>query len=66
MSKVLQKKIIEHADDSLSFKEEDRDLVKLCWNESPGINGVSPNMLKCLNYNHKIVLLEIFKEWMEN
>ena len=57
MNESLQKKIIEHAGDTVSFEEFNRDLVKLCWDESPGINGVLPSMLKSLNYHNKIVFI---------
>ena len=47
------------------LEEFSRVLVKLCWHESPGINGVFPDMLKSLNHDIKIVFLAFIKEWME-
>jgi len=32
----------------------------------PGINGISPNILKALNEDNRRVLFEFIKMWMED
>jgi len=51
--------------DPISFVEFTEAVNKLTWHKSPGMNGVSPNMLKTLDNKNKYVLLFI-KDWIED
>ena len=51
---------------SISFVEFIQAVDKLTWHKSPGINGVSPNMIKTLDDENKYVLYLFIKDWMED
>ena len=39
---------------------------KLSWHKAPGRNGVSPNAIKALNEENRIILLQFIHQWMDN
>ena len=55
MRNIKNKSIIKSSGDRLSFSELEEDVKKLALNESPGLNGMPPNVAKLLDDNNERV-----------
>ena len=50
----------------MSFYEFKEAIKKLVLHKAPGFNGVSPNAIKGLNHENKIILFEICSDFFNN
>ena len=56
------KPIVDTLADPINFIEFSAAIDKLSWHKVPGINRVSPNMIKALNNNNRVVLFEFTQD----
>ena len=50
----------------ICFQEFYHDINKLTWHKTSGINVVSPNVIKSLDFNNKLALFEFSKVQKED
>ena len=63
---IKQKVIIDELGEPLCFNEFCYAINKLMWHKASGINGTSPNVMKYLDANNKMILFEFIETWMDD
>ena len=56
------KPTVDNLADSINFIKFSAVIDKLSWHKAPGINGVSPNMIKALNNDNMVVLFKFTQD----
>ena len=63
---IKQKLMLYEMGEAISFNEFCHAINRLTWHKSPVTNSTSPNTIKSLDANNKIILFEFIKAWMDD
>ena len=66
LNEIKDKHKLKYLDVPMSFYEFKEAIKKLVLHKAPGLNGVSPNAIKSLNHENKMILFEICSDFFNN
>jgi len=66
INSISTKKTFHEISGPMTLDELNEAINKLAWHKAPGRNGLSPNAIKALNDDHRLILLQFLHQWMDN
>ena len=63
---IPQRPFVDNLDRDILYSDFNLALKKLTWHKSGGLNHISPNALKALSTEHKMILFGYVKKWWDD
>ena len=64
--RIKKKPVLNNLNDPLSLIEFNKGITKIFLHIAPGLNGVSPNAIKALNDENRLILFQICSDCLDN
>ena len=65
-TRIKKKPVLNYLNDPLSLLEFNKAIMKIILHKDPGLNGVSPNAIKALNDENRLILFQICSDFLDN
>ena len=64
--RIKKKPVLNHLNDPLSLIEFNKAITKIILHKAPSLNGLSPNAIKALNDENRLILFQICLDFLDN